>query len=228
LRNVQARVRLWSLLLAIVLVAAQISLPAPAEARSRHRHVAQRQAGTRHAAPRHTGKRHTNTRSAGKRHAKPRHTGKRHGKSRQRRGGKQNLSLRALREARAIAVRSQHPGQAIASTALAFRGTPYSRGGLSSRGMDCSGLVVRTLALRGIANAPHNSAALYRLGTKVSYAAMQPGDVLFFNCHGRGISHVGIYIGNNRFVHASSKSGVRVDAIAGYYKPRLVGARRIR
>ena len=140
------------------------------------------------------------------------------------------LSVRELRAERTRLRHAQHggAGQAIANTALGVRGTPYSRGGLSSRGMDCSGLVVRTLALRGIANTPHNSAALYRLGTKVRYADLQPGDVLFFDCHGHGISHVGIYIGQNRFVHASPNNGVRVDAIAGYYKPRLVGARRIR
>lgn len=118
-------------------------------------------------------------------------------------------------------------GQQLVSTARRFLGTPYRRGGLSSRGLDCSGLVVRAMAAQG-RNVPHHAATLYRMGERVRYEQLQSGDLLFFNTNGRGVSHVGIWIGNNRFIHASSgRGGVRQDAVAGYYARRLVGARRL-
>jgi len=78
--------------------------------------------------------------------------------------------------------------------------------------------------------APHSSRQLYKLGKPVSRDQLQPGDLVFFNTNGRGISHVGIYIGDQKFVHASSAGGkVRVDPLdTGYYQRRYVGARRVR
>jgi len=137
-------------------------------------------------------------------------------------------SARAALAKRQQAAARLRRGEEIAATAMRFRGTPYRRGGLTSRGMDCSGLVVRSLLLHGINNQPHNAAALYHRGTPVTYHHLQSGDLVFFDCHGRGISHVGIYVGNNRFVHSASYEGVRVDSLTGYYADRLVGARRIR
>lgn len=138
-----------------------------------------------------------------------------------------NLTGRELQQERTRLLARQRSarGQRIVSAARAYLGTRYRRGGLSSRGIDCSGLVVRAMAAQGRA-VPHQSGALYRMGEKVTYAQLQPGDLLFFNTNGRGISHVGIWVGDNRFVHAASR-GVRIDAVAGYYARRLVGARRI-
>ena len=120
------------------------------------------------------------------------------------------------------------PGAALAKQALRYRGVPYRWAGMTSRGMDCSGLVARVLMERGI-RAPHNSAALYKLGKKVAFKQLQAGDLLFFNTSGRGISHVGIYLGDNKFVHASSVNGsvVVTSIYEPYYKRRLVGARRL-
>ncbi len=128
---------------------------------------------------------------------------------------------------RLVKERAAPAGQQLVQAAQQFAGTPYSWGGLSSRGLDCSGLVVRAMRLQG-RQVPHNAAALYQLGRLVPTRDLQPGDLVFFNTNGQGISHVGIWMGANRFIHASSsRRGVVVDALAGYYEHRLVGARRI-
>jgi peptidoglycan endopeptidase LytE len=116
----------------------------------------------------------------------------------------------------------------LVETALHYRGVPYRYAGMTTRGMDCSGLVARVLRTHGI-DAPHNSKALYKLGKPVAKGDLQPGDLVFFHTTRPGISHVGIYIGNGKFVHASSSRGsVRVDQLdSGYYQKRLVGARRL-
>ena len=120
------------------------------------------------------------------------------------------------------------PKPTLVETALKYRGVRYRYGGITTRGMDCSGLVSRVLNSHGIA-APHNSRALYRLGKSVARKDLRSGDLVFFNTRGRGISHVGIYIGDGKFVHASSgKGSVRVDRLdEGYYARRYVGARRV-
>ena len=116
----------------------------------------------------------------------------------------------------------------LVGTALRYRGVPYRYAGMTTRGMDCSGLVVRVLLTHGI-RAPHSSRQLYRLGKGVPVDELRPGDLVFFNTRGRGISHVGIYMGDGKFVHASSSGGkVEVDRLdTGYYQKRLVGARRV-
>jgi len=113
-------------------------------------------------------------------------------------------------------------------SALQYRGVPYRYAGMTTRGMDCSGLVARVLGLHGI-EAPHNSRAQYELGTSVPVDELQAGDLVFFHTTRPGISHVGIYLGDSQFIHASSGGGrVKVDRLdRGYYHSRLVGARRV-
>ncbi|MFB3881842.1 MAG: NlpC/P60 family protein [Armatimonadota bacterium] len=120
------------------------------------------------------------------------------------------------------------PKPSLVESALKYRGVRYRYGGTTTRGMDCSGLVSRVLNSHGI-SAPHNSRALYRLGKPVARDDLQSGDLVFFSTRGRGISHVGIYMGDGKFVHASSgKGSVRVDTLnEGYYARRYVGARRV-
>ncbi len=117
----------------------------------------------------------------------------------------------------------------ITRDALAYRGVRYRYGGMSSRGFDCSGFVARVLLSQGL-SMPHNAAALFQHGKLVAKANLQPGDLVFFKTRRRaGISHVGIYLGEGNFIHASSSRGrVRVDTLlTGYYARRYVGARRV-
>jgi len=114
-------------------------------------------------------------------------------------------------------------------TALACRGARYRRGGTSRGGFDCSGFTRYVFAKYGV-NLPHSSAAQSRIGRPVAKSELQPGDLVFFQTYRRGVSHVGIYIGNGRFVHASTHGrGVTVDSLnSAYYAPRYRGARRVR
>ena len=120
-------------------------------------------------------------------------------------------------------------GRELVRTAYAYRGARYRRGGTSSRGFDCSGFVKFVYARKGI-RLPHSSRELYKCGKRVAKSELQPGDLVFFaNTYRRGISHVGIYIGNGKFIHASTRrTGVRVDHLGvDYYRRRYAGARRI-
>jgi len=118
----------------------------------------------------------------------------------------------------------------VVGTALAYQGVRYSYGGFSSRGFDCSGFVKYVYQRHGL-NLPHNAAAQYRYGKPVNKGELKPGDLVFFRTgRSRGINHVGIYIGNGKFIHASSARGrVRIDSLnEGYYKSHFVGARRLK
>jgi cell wall-associated NlpC family hydrolase len=112
--------------------------------------------------------------------------------------------------------------------ALRNRGKPYVWGGASRGGFDCSGFVVYLFKTMRGKTLPHSAAAQSRLGTPVRREELQPGDLVFFSTYRRGVSHVGIYIGENKFIHAANtRRDVRIDSIAGYYANRLKGARRI-
>lgn len=120
-------------------------------------------------------------------------------------------------------------GAKIVRYAMQFLGYPYVRGGESPSGFDCSGFVKYVMRQFGI-SVSHDSRALYRQGRPVSRDELRPGDVVFFkNTYRRGISHVGIYIGNGKFIHASTrKTGVRISSLSKpYYVKRYVGARRM-
>jgi len=119
-------------------------------------------------------------------------------------------------------------GTQLVQTASLYEGVRYRWAGMSSRGMDCSGLIARVLQAHGI-RAPHNSSQLYSLGRAVSRYDLQPGDLLFFSTRRRGIGHVGLYIGDGKFIHASSGAGrvITTSIDDPYYARRYVGARRL-
>jgi cell wall-associated NlpC family hydrolase len=119
-------------------------------------------------------------------------------------------------------------GHDIVSQAKDYVGTPYRSGGTSSKGMDCSGLVFNVFRSYGIA-LPRTSRDQARFGEKVTRSHLQPGDLVFFNTGGRGVSHVGIYSGRGEFIHASTRSRrVKHDRLDNkYFKNRFVVARRV-
>jgi hypothetical protein len=116
-------------------------------------------------------------------------------------------------------------GNRIVDYARRFRGVRYVYGGSSPRsGFDCSGLVRYVYAHFGVPLA-HSSYAQFDRGRRVSRRSLHPGDLVFFD----GLGHVGIYVGNGRFIHAPhSGTRVRIDALAGWYSSRFDGARRLR
>ncbi len=116
----------------------------------------------------------------------------------------------------------------LAKTARSFIGVPYQWGGASpQRGFDCSGLTMAVYRLNGF-SLPRTSGAQYATGLSVKKEGLAKGDLVFFAISGKGaVSHVGIYVGENKFIHApGSGKRVRRDTLSnGYYKKRYRGAR---
>jgi cell wall-associated NlpC family hydrolase len=106
-------------------------------------------------------------------------------------------------------------------------GTRYQSGGTSTSGFDCSGFTMYIFKQFDI-KLPHQSGSQYEMGTKVAKADLQTGDLVFFNTNGKGISHVGVYVGENKFAHASSSKGITISSLGeSYYSKRYVGATRV-
>lgn len=116
----------------------------------------------------------------------------------------------------------------LIDTALSFRGVPYRNGGSGPSGFDCSGFVQYVFARHGVA-LPREVREQYRVGRQVDPRDVQAGDLVFFSTDRRGASHVGMALGDGRFVHAPSSRGVvRVEPYtASYWARRFVGARRL-
>lgn len=119
--------------------------------------------------------------------------------------------------------------QNIVQTVHRFIGTPYRWGGeSSSRGFDCSGLTMTVYRLNGL-ELPRNSRSQFRAGTPISREALQKGDLVFFSTNGRkGVSHVGVYTGQGKFIHAPGRGKrIRVASLGNvYFSRRYMGARR--
>ena len=116
---------------------------------------------------------------------------------------------------------------AIIATAKKYIGVPYVWGGSTPSGFDCSGFVQYVFNAHGI-SLPRVSKEQYGVGTKVSKSSLKAGDLVFFNTEGNGVSHLGIYIGNNQFIHASTSKGVTITSLSNtYWAPRYYGAKRI-
>ncbi len=115
-------------------------------------------------------------------------------------------------------------------SALSLTGITYKYGGTSPEtGFDCSGFVRYVYQQATNLSLPHGAKAISQIGKSVSKSDLQPGDLVFFNTLKSTFSHVGIYVGNNRFIHSpSSGGGVRVDDMqTSYWSKRFNGAQRI-
>lgn len=120
---------------------------------------------------------------------------------------------------------SGHPVVAVARSMI---GAPYRYGGMTPQGFDCSGLVYYAYREVGIA-VPRTTRGQLRSSHPVRLSEVRPGDLLFFRLSGRKVSHVGIYAGDGRFIHAPSK-GKRVsyaEAESPYWRSRLIRAGRL-
>lgn len=118
----------------------------------------------------------------------------------------------------------------IVSVAQQYLGVPYVYGGSSPSGFDCSGFTMYVFAQVGI-SLPHGATSQLSYGTEVSRSNLQPGDLVFFQDYGAVASHVGIYIGGDQFIHASSSSGnsrcVTTSSLSeSYYASHYLTARR--
>ncbi|HEY6011222.1 MAG TPA: C40 family peptidase [Nitrospirota bacterium] len=123
-----------------------------------------------------------------------------------------------------------HPpdiGETAADTAVSMIGRPYKYRGETPEGFDCSGLVRYSYLAAGL-DVPHGTGQLMRVTRPVEPGTIRKGDLLFFNEKGRKYSHVGIWLGDDVFVHAPSTGGtVRTDSLEDpYWKKNLFGARR--
>ena len=133
-------------------------------------------------------------------------------------------------EAQADASRDLNGIQKLISDALGLVGLRYRRGGTDAEtGFDCSGFVGYLFRERLGLELPRTSKDISRTGEPVEKAELEPGDLVFFNTMRRAFSHVGIYLGNNQFVH-SPRTGraVRVEDMTDrYWAKRYNGARRV-
>lgn len=106
-------------------------------------------------------------------------------------------------------------------------GTPYMMGGTGNGVFDCSGFTMKMYQMYGV-NLPRTADVQYYVGSKVPFGEEVPGDLVFFETYLPGPSHVGIYIGESKFIHASSSRGVTISSLnQPYYSSRYLGARRI-
>jgi len=123
------------------------------------------------------------------------------------------------------------PSDDIPMYAVSLIGSPYRLGGMTlETGLDCSGFVGHVFKqVTGIV-LPHRSLAISEVAQPLEPADLLPGDLVFFNTLNRAFSHVGIYLGENRFVHASSSrtNKVMVSSLNDrYWRTRFDGARRV-
>lgn len=116
----------------------------------------------------------------------------------------------------------------LISTAKKYIGVPYQFGGTTPKGFDCSGYLQYVFAKHGM-QIPRLADEQYRLGTPTkSKKQLVPGDLVFFTTYEAGVSHCGIYLGNDNFIHASSSRGIRIDKLSdSYWQPRYVGGKHI-
>lgn len=120
------------------------------------------------------------------------------------------------------------PPEEILALAFRLKGTPYEWGGEDPDGVDCSGFVQEVYRMGGY-RLPRLADEQFTATAATDRQALQPGDLVFFTTYLPGPSHVGIYLGEGRFLHASSSRGVTEDRLdSEYFGPRFLGGRRLK
>ena len=119
-------------------------------------------------------------------------------------------------------------GERIAAGALAQIGRPYRYGGSTPEGFDCSGLVRYAYLTAGV-DVPRTTTEQFQTARSIRLSDLSPGDLLFFRIDSREVTHVAIYTGHGRFVHApqSGKSVETRPVDDEWYRDRLLGAGRL-
>ncbi len=136
-------------------------------------------------------------------------------------GEKETLSFRAQSETE---IDQAKMGKIIES----YLGTRYKEGGTGKKGVDCSGLVIQVYKEYAGFDLPHDSKRLFKLVRGVDEEKLRYGDLVFFSDSGILPSHVGIYIGEGRFVHSTKGYGVIVSSLGeDRYRKTYMGARRV-
>jgi len=148
--------------------------------------------------------------------------------SRSVRGGAVNYpEIRAAMEQARSSPALGHDRRKVLEEAERWVGTPYAFGGTGRSGIDCSGFVCNVF--RAVEKKlPRTSADQAQSGEAISLARALPGDLIFFNTSGAGVSHVGILVNGETFIHASTSMGVTLSRLSEpYYRDRLLFARRV-
>lgn len=107
-----------------------------------------------------------------------------------------------------------------------WKGTKYKLGGTSKKGVDCSALMQNLFKEEFGISLPRTTATQVKEGTKISRSDLKSGDLIFFKIK-RNVRHVAVYIGNNKFIHASTSSGVVISEFNNYWNKKYWQSRRI-
>lgn len=146
-------------------------------------------------------------------------------------GATETVPLKTAEATPAVTSGTTDKAAAILSDALSLVGVKYKYGGNSPEsGLDCSGFVGHVFHNTAGLVLPRSASAISMVGSKITQNELRPGDLVFFKTMRKAISHVGIYLGNNQFVHASSsKTGdVMVSSMTeSYWSKRFSVARRV-
>lgn len=124
--------------------------------------------------------------------------------------------------------RASEQGREVVMYALGLMGVDYRFGGMNPEsGLDCSGMVSYIYRNATGLTLPHNAAQIAGIGKAIEAERLAPGDLVFFNTTGQRFSHVGIYLGDGRFIHAPGSNGkIKVSNLkSAYYAQRLEAAR---
>ena len=115
----------------------------------------------------------------------------------------------------------------VIATAKKYIGTPYKFGGTTPKAFDCSGYLQYVFKEHGMA-VPRTADEQFKLGKSARTSELEAGDLVFFETYEAGASHCGIYLGDGKFIHASTSKGVRIDELAAdYWKTHFYGAKHI-